>query len=213
MYFVRTPLVSKLFYPNVIFDIKGKEKSIFITFDDGPEEEVTPLVLEILEKFDAKATFFCLGKKAKKHPELIAKIKSLGHTTGNHSYKHLKASMVSATEYYADIEKCDEIISSKLFRPPYGSITKKQIRYLKSKYNIILWSILPGDFDQSVTKEKCLSRSIKHTKGGSIIVFHDNLKSREKLLYVLPLYLEWFSKLGYTFEALNENMFRTRTKV
>ena len=212
MYFVKTPAISTLFYRNVVFNIKGREKSIFLTFDDGPDEEVTPLLLDILQKFHAKATFFCLGKKAKKHPELVAKIKSHGHSTGNHSYHHLKASQVTDQEYFSDVEKCDEIISSKLFRPPYGSITRKQIEYLKSKYNIILWSILPGDFDLSVSKEKCLARSIKYIKSGSIIVFHDNIKSKEKLLFVLPQFLERFSKLGYTFEALNENMFGAKTK-
>lgn len=212
MYFVKTPAISKLFYQNVIFDIKGREKSIFLTFDDGPEKEVTPLVLDILQNYNARATFFCLGNKVKKHPELVAKIRSLGHSTGNHSYLHLKGSRISDPEYYSDIEKCNEVMPSKLFRPPYGNITRKQIEYLKSKYHIILWSILSGDFDLSVSKEKCLARSIKYTKSGSIIVFHDNIKSKEKLLFVLPQYLEWFSKLGYTFEALNEDMFGAKTK-
>jgi len=103
--------------------------------------------------------------------------------------------------------KCNELLKTNFFRPPYGSITNKQTRGLKNQFHIVMWSVLPGDFDEKVSKEKCLARSIRYTKSGSIIVFHDNLKSKEKVLYVLPRYLEHFSKLGYTFEALSEDLF------
>ena len=207
MYFVKTPGIIKIFYQNVIFDIKGKEKTIYLTFDDGPDIDVTPDVLEILQKFNAKATFFCVGNKAVNHPELLEKIREMGHSIGNHSYSHIRGNYVKANVFYDDIEKCDMIINSKLFRPPYGKITRNQIEKLRSKYYIILWSVIPGDFDNKVSKEKCLDRSVKYTKGGSIIVFHNNLKAKEKVLYVLPQYLEHFSKLGYTFEALSEQLF------
>lgn len=207
MYFVRTPGIIKLFSQNIIWEIKGKEKTIYLTFDDGPDIDVTPDVLEILQKFDAKATFFCVGKKAVKHPELIEKIRELGHTIGNHSYSHIHGNRVAVEMFYDDIEKCDMILNSRLFRPPYGKITRTQIEKLRSRYYLILWSVLTGDFDKKVTKEKCLARSVKYTKGGSIIVFHSNLKAKEKVLFVLPQYLEHFSKLGYTFEALSEQLF------
>lgn len=207
MYFVKTPGIIKIFYQNVIWDIKGKGKTIYLTFDDGPDTDVTPDVLEILQKFDAKATFFCVGKKAVKHPELLEKIKEMGHSIGNHSYSHIHGNCVSDEVFYDDIEKCDMVLNSRLFRPPYGKITRTQIEKLRAKYYLILWSVLPGDFDKKVTKEKCLARSVKHTKSGSIIVFHNNLKAKEKVLHVLPEYLEHFSKIGYTFEALSKELF------
>ncbi len=147
MYFVKTPGIIKIFYQNVIFDIKGKEKTIYLTFDDGPDIDVTPDVLEILQKFNAKATFFCVGNKAVNHPELLEKIREMGHSIGNHSYSHIRGNYVTANVFYDDIEKCDMIINSKLFRPPYGKITRNQIEKLRSKYYLILWSVLPGDFD------------------------------------------------------------------
>jgi peptidoglycan/xylan/chitin deacetylase (PgdA/CDA1 family) len=207
MYFVKTPAIIKFFYPNVIWNIKGKEKTIFLTFDDGPDKEVTPAILDILQTFDAKATFFCVGRMAVKHPELVEKIKNMGHSIGNHTYHHTRGIHKNTNEFIHDIERCNDNIQSKFFRPPYGKITFSQIKRLKSKYNIILWSLLPGDFDRGITKEKCLERALKYTKGGSIIVFHNNVQSKEKVLFVLPEFLDRFSKLGYTFEPLKEEMF------
>ncbi len=207
MYFIKTPAITKFLFPKLVWEIKGAGKTIYLTFDDGPDREVTPSILEILEKYKARATFFCLGKKAVQHPDLLKLIREKGHTVGNHSFHHAKSGKVKTNVFIDDVEKCDEIIQSKLFRPPYGKITFSQIKRLLPKYKIILWSILPGDFDKKVSRDECLARSVKYTKGGSIIVFHDNEKAKEKVLNVLPEYLDTFSKLGYTFEALKEEMF------
>jgi len=206
MYFVKTPLIVKLLYQNRTWMIRNTDKKIFITFDDGPEPEVTPFILEILNRYNAKATFFCLGKKVLRNQTLVEKIRENSHTIGNHSFHHSAGNKISVFEFIQEIEKCNALIHSKYYRPPYGKINRRQIRAIKEQYKIILWDVLPGDFDHRISKEKCLSRSINNTKSGSIIVFHDNLKSKEKVLYVLPHYLEHFSKLGYTFEALSEDL-------
>jgi peptidoglycan/xylan/chitin deacetylase (PgdA/CDA1 family) len=208
MYLIASPKIFKLIYKDLIWSIPESEKKIYLTFDDGPEKEVTPAILEILNSFNAKATFFCVGKKALQELEIIAKMKVLGHTIGNHTFSHLRGKKTSVNSFLKDVGKCDEVFKTNFFRPPYGSITGKQIHKLKKRFHIIMWSILPGDFDKKVSKEKCLARSVKYTKQGSIIVFHDNLHSKEKVLYVLPEYLDHFSKLGYTFEALNEELFQ-----
>jgi peptidoglycan/xylan/chitin deacetylase (PgdA/CDA1 family) len=207
MYFVKTPAIIKIFYRKVIWHVKGAGNIIYLTFDDGPDREITPAILDILQKYNAKATFFCLGEKVVQNPDLTNLIRVMGHSIGNHSYHHIKSSHVTPDQFLDDVEKCEMIVHSKLFRPPYGKISRAQINKLRPKYRIILWSVLAGDFDQKVTWEKCLSRSIKNTKGGSIVVFHDNAKAKEKVLRVLPEYLDTFSKLGYTFEPLKEEMF------
>lgn len=202
MYFIKSPRLFDIFYPQLIWRIAGTEKKIYLTFDDGPDESVTPELLNILEQYNAKATFFCVGKKVDKLPQIVKQITAAGHSIGNHTYHHLKGKNVGTKSYMEDISACDFLLNSSLFRPPYGSIKQKQIKRLKEQYKIYMWTVLPGDFDQNVSKEKCLHRSIKHTKKGTIIVYHDNEKSRDKVLFTVPKYIEHFQKLGYTFEAL-----------
>ncbi|MEZ5197492.1 MAG: polysaccharide deacetylase family protein [Bacteroidales bacterium] len=207
MYFVRIPKIAKLIYKNMIWDIPVRDKTIFLTFDDGPERFSTPAILEILKKYDANATFFCTGKKAKENPELLNQIISAGHTLGNHSYSHLKMESKGTDTFIQDINKFRNIFDSELFRPPYGKITRKQINILKDNYKIIMWSVIPGDFDRKVSKERMLKRSIKYTKQGSIIVFHDNSKTIEKVEYALPRFLDHFINKGFAFKSLSTSLF------
>ena len=202
MYFVRSSKLFDLFYPDLIWRMRSTEKKLYLTFDDGPDKTVTPELLDILDQFKAKATFFCVGKKAEKSPELIKQIKDAGHAIGNHTFNHLKGKKVSTASFLEDISSCNKLLNTNLFRPPYGSIKHNQIKQLKGHYKIYMWSVLPGDFDQKVSKEKCLHRSIKYTKNGTIIVYHDNEKTKEKVLYTIPKYIGHFQKLGYTFEVL-----------
>lgn len=202
MYFVRSPKIFDLIYPDLVWRIQSIDKKLYLTFDDGPDPSVTPELLNILHQFEAKATFFCTGSKADENPALIEQMKDAGHSIGNHSFYHLRGKKVSTASYIEDISRCNKILGTKLFRPPFGSIKQSQIKQLKDQYKIYMWTLLPGDFDQSVTKEKCLSRSIKYTKNGTIIVYHDSKKTQEKVLYAVPKYIEHFQKLGYTFEAL-----------
>lgn len=181
---------------------------MFLTFDDGPIPGPTEFVLEELAKFDAKATFFCVGDNVRKHQDIFQKVVDAGHRIGNHTYNHINGRKTSFEDYLANVAKCQEVLpakvcgESKLFRPPYGMFTQKQKEALRKKYDVVMWEVLSADFSRAVSKEKCLRKSIKHSRAGSIIVFHDSLKTIEKLKYVLPRFLEHFSKLGYTFETL-----------
>jgi peptidoglycan/xylan/chitin deacetylase (PgdA/CDA1 family) len=210
MYFVKTPEIFKVLCRKRIWSIKNSGRKIFITFDDGPEPEVTPAIMDILKQYNAKATFFCLGIKILKNQNLLKEIRENGHTIGNHSFHHVPGNKTTVSEFIREVEKCNALVSSKFYRPPYGKISSRQAKAINKQYHIILWDVLPGDFDPGISKEKCLARSVKNTKDGTIIVFHDSLKSKEKVLYTLPRYLEHFSKLGYTFEALKEEYFQKK---
>lgn len=181
---------------------------MYLTFDDGPIPEVTTWVLQLLAQYNAKATFFCVGENIQKHPEVYKQVLAEGHSVGNHTYNHLKGMNVSDDEYLENTKLCAEAMNKepylgKLFRPPYGKIKFSQTRKLKALgYEIILWDVLTGDFDAKLTKEKCLSASLNATKSGSIVVFHDSLKTYEKLQFVLPQYLKALSEQGYQFRAL-----------
>jgi peptidoglycan/xylan/chitin deacetylase (PgdA/CDA1 family) len=202
MYFVKTPVILSLFYKNFIWKVNTKEKIIYLTFDDGPDEEVTPKVLDILDEYDAKATFFCLGNNAEKYPGIIEKIVKSGHVLGNHSYSHKNGYKSKLDEYIADVERCESVFKSNLFRPPYGRIKKSQAKILSENYKIVMWSVIPGDFDRKISKQKCLERSIENSGSGTIIVFHDSQKAKEKALFTLPHYLKHFKEQGFSFNKI-----------
>jgi len=203
MYFFSTPfLIKKIFRKNIIWEINSSQKTIYLTFDDGPDTLTTPKVLEILDKYNAKATFFCIGKKFEDNPDIDKMLIKSGHSIGNHSYSHPKGWNTETKRYIEDVEKCSKIVKSTLFRPPYGKIKLSQIRNLKRNYSIIMWSLLCGDFDKKISNEKCLDVLLKKTQNGSIVVLHDSSKTEEKLFYVLPKFLEHFTKLGYSFQSI-----------
>lgn len=202
MYFVKTPKVIKHIFPTFKWDQPSESKEIFLTFDDGPIPEVTPWVLEQLAKYNAKASFFCVGDNVRKYPEVFEMVLNEGHTIGNHTFNHLNGWHTGADEYLNNVDKCSEYFQSSLFRPPYGKISRRQSQIISESHTIIMWDVLSGDFDQSITKEMCLQNVLNFTKSGSIVVFHDNIKAREKLEFVLPIVLEYFSNLGYKFSRL-----------
>lgn len=205
-YLVKTPWLLKKTYPECVWEIKTKEKVLYITFDDGPHEVATPFVLEELKKYNAKATFFCIGKNVEEHFEIYKKIIDEGHSVGNHTYDHLNGWKTKDEKYLDDIFKAKKIIDSNLFRPPYGRITKFQLQQLqgeKYKLKTIMWSVLSGDFDEEATGEKCYQTVIKNAKEGSIIVFHDSEKAFARLEYALPLVLKYFSKKGFAFKTIS----------
>ena len=185
----------------------GKEQELFITFDDGPTPEVTPWVLSVLKEYDAKATFFCIGKNVKKHPELYQQILNEGHSVGNHSYAHPKGWLVRNNRYYNDIDKAAELIDSDLFRPPFGKIGPFQIHKLKQDFRIIMWDVLSKDYDKNVSREKCFQNVMNYAESGSIIVFHDTTKAEKNLKYALPEMLKEFTEQGYTFNSIEYNSF------
>jgi len=200
---VKTPIVVKKMFPNYIWDIPTENKNLYLTFDDGPTPEITDWILDLLKKYNAKATFFCVGQNAEHHPEIINRITNEGHTLGNHTYNHIKGWKHKSKEYLKNVEKASKHINSTLFRPPYGQITPKQGKKLiKLGYKIVMWNILSLDWDKHVSKETCLDNVISKATKGSIIVFHDSQKALNNMQYTLPKVLDHFSKEGYSFEVI-----------
>lgn len=206
MYLIKTPFWLRALYPNCTWKIPSKEKVIYISFDDGPHPEATPFVLEILKQYNAKATFFCIGNNVLKHPNVYESILNQGHRVGNHTYDHLNGWKTDLDTYIENIKDAANLIESDLFRPPYGRVTRKQIRTIQSDlncpHNIIMWDVLSGDFDLNLTGEDCAKNVIENTVPGSIIVFHDSQKAWDRMSVALPLVLAYFSKSGYQFEVI-----------
>lgn len=204
-YFVKTPWVIKKLYTECVWKINTKEKILYLTFDDGPHPEVTPFVLNELRKYNASATFFCIGNNVEKYPEVYQQIINEGHRIGNHTFDHLNGWKTKDNIYLENIAKAAGIIDSNLFRPPYGRITKFQLEALKgNNFNLktIMWSVLSGDFDEKLSGENCYLNVVNNSEPGSIIVFHDSLKAFPRLTYVLPKVLEYFSLQGNQFKAI-----------
>jgi len=187
-----------------IWRINPDEKSVYLTFDDGPNPKVTPLVLDILDKFGVKATFFCVGENVKKYPEVFREVKRRGHTVGNHTFNHLKGYKSSTQEYVKNVWKADEYVHSNLFRPPHGRIKLSQIRTLKKDFKIIMWDFITYDFDSKVTPDAILKEVKKRTRNGSIVIFHDSLKAEKNMLAALPKALEFWKEEGYEICSLVE---------
>ncbi|MGD1845108.1 MAG: polysaccharide deacetylase family protein [Salibacteraceae bacterium] len=203
MYLAKTPPLIKPLYRDLDWDGKaGATPVVYLTFDDGPIPEITPWVLEQLEQYNAKATFFCIGDNVRKHPEVYQQVIASGHTVGNHTFNHLNGWDTPKEEYLKNIAQCAELVESKLLRPPYGKITRAQIAALKTDYRMIMWGVLSADFDQKITPKRCLNNVIQNVRNGSIVVFHDSLRAEKNLRYALPHTLEHFHQLGYTFAAL-----------
>lgn len=178
-------------------------KEVYLTFDDGPTPEVTEFVLDQLQQFNAKATFFCIGKNVKCHQDIYQRILKEGHSVGNHTFHHLNGFNTKNSAYLEDIQHAAAHIHSNLFRPPYGKIKSSQSKNLmKEGYKIIMWDVLSGDFDISLSPEKCLKNVIENTINGSIIVMHDSVKAKEKIYYALPRILEHFSQKGIECKAI-----------
>lgn len=202
MYLATPPFWLKWLYPSLIWNKSRKDKTIYLTFDDGPVPVVTPFVLNTLKKFDAIATFFCVGDNVQKHPEIYKQVLQDGHSVGNHTFNHIKGWKTRNAEYILNVEKCRELVDSKLFRPPYGRGTRSQYTILNTQYSIIMWDVLSCDFDERLQPEKCLKKVIQNTRNGSVVVFHDSLKAFPRLEYALPLALEYWHKKGYSFKGL-----------
>jgi peptidoglycan-N-acetylglucosamine deacetylase len=200
-YFVKTPWWLKKIYSSCVWSIDTKAKELYLTFDDGPHPVATPFVLDVLKQHNAKASFFCIGKNVKAHPEIYHRILAEGHSVGNHTQHHLNGWKTDTETYLADTAEAARYIGSTLFRPPYGRIKKQQIRRMKD-YTIVMWDVLSGDFDIELSKEKCAHRVLWNARPGSVVVFHDSEKAFPRLEYALPATLAYFSLQGYTFRKL-----------
>jgi len=218
-YFPKTPSIVMRFFATYIWRFSLDAKEIYLTFDDGPTPEITDFVLEELKKYDAKASFFCIGKNIQKHPDIFKRILLDKHTIGNHTQQHLNGWKTKKIPYIHNILACEHTIldtlekvqeagmktqGAKLFRPPYGKIKRSQAKELDRKgYRIIMWDVLSADFDTDISNEKCLQNVLKNTKNGSIIVLHDSVKASKKIRFVLPKILKEFSKKGFVFKAIS----------
>lgn len=192
--------------PKLTWQVPNDENKIFLTFDDGPVPGVTDWVLETLEIFQIPATFFVVGENVEKHPKVFERIRAEGHSVGNHTFNHLNSWKTSQEDYLLNIKKCADVVedttNNPMFRPPYGKISPSLSNTILKKYRIVMWDVLSYDFDLQVPVEKCLAKSIKYTRAGSIVIFHDNNKTETRLKTVLPSYLKQMIDEGFTFGRL-----------
>ena len=204
LYPVRTPWLFKMVHPTCLWQMPAGKDKIFLTFDDGPHEEMTPFVLDELAKRDARGTFFVIGKNAAAHPALVARIKEEGHALGNHTWNHLNGWKTQDQTYLDDIMQTGQLVPGRLFRPPYGRISKSQCNRIEQELNmrVVMWSLLSGDFDPELEEDKCLRQVLDRMRPGDIIVFHDSAKASAKLRYVLPRVMDEIGKRGWRCEKL-----------
>ena len=199
--FVKTPSIAKYLFPSLVWKKNTDQKKIWITFDDGPDEKVTPYLINVLAEFNIKATFFIIGNQAKKNPELVKLIINSGHKIGNHSFSHLNGFSTDNNKYLEDVEQAKKYIDSDIFRPPYGKITPLQIKNLKKDFKIIMWDIMSWDFKENISSNKIYKNVINNIENGSIILFHNNLKSYNNLKKSLKIILEKLKEQEYQFST------------
>jgi peptidoglycan/xylan/chitin deacetylase (PgdA/CDA1 family) len=206
-YFLKIPWWVRKVFSSYIWKVPVTDKSIYLTFDDGPHPTITPWVLAQLRKYNAPATFFCIGKNIEKFPGIFQQLIDEGHAVGNHTFSHLNGWKTPDSEYLADVKMGGTLIESDLFRPPYGRIRRSQAKMLatvldKKNVKVVMWDVLSADFDPSVTPETCAGIVLKHVEPGSVVVFHDSEKAFSNLEYALPLVLEKLVGEGFSFQKL-----------
>ncbi|GEP49640.1 polysaccharide deacetylase [Flavobacterium noncentrifugens] len=205
---IKTHKIIKWLFPKYVWEIPNAENKVYLTFDDGPIPEVTEFVLSELKKYNAKATFFCIGDNIRKNPGVFKKVIASGNAIGNHTFNHLKGWETETEKYIENVKLCEvqmeqHQIKTNLVRPPYGKIKRSQAKILtKSGYRIIMWDIVSADFDSHVTQEECLQNILKNVASGSIIVFHDSIKAFPNMRYALPETLKFLSEKGFKCEVL-----------
>lgn len=207
-FFIKTPWIVKKCFPRYHWSFPPKDKEVYLTFDDGPHPTITPWVLELLARYGAKATFFCIGDNVARYPDTYHRILSEGHSVGNHTQNHLNGWRVPVEAYIDNITQAAQHIHSTLFRPPYGRIRAAALPGLNQlfhgKEQVIMWDVLSADFDRDFSPERCLKNVLSNTEPGSIVVFHDSEKAYPNLEYILPRVLKHFSEQGYQFKRIEE---------
>lgn len=208
-YFAHTPWLLKKLFPYGVWDIPAIGKEVYLTFDDGPHPTITNFVLKQLHEYNAKATFFCIGKNVNEHPQVYEQIIQQGHRTGNHTQHHLNGWKTNDADYVENISLAQKLIDSNLFRPPYGRIRKKQVALIREKFpdfKIIFWNVLSADFDTHLNASTCINYVLKYTRPGSILVFHDSEKAFPRLEKTLPVVLKELTSRGFLFKAIPHNL-------
>ena len=202
MLIVKPPQIITRLMPRMTWGFYGELQKVFLTFDDGPTPEVSDWVLDQLKKYNAKATFFCIGRNVEHFPDVYQRILDAGHSVGNHTYSHLKGFRSSKRTYYEDIELASNFIDSNLFRPPYGRIRRAQVLDIVKQYRIIMWNSLSIDYNAKVPGDQVYHNVVDNVKPGSVVVFHDSKKARKNLYYALPRVLKFLGEAGYEMEAI-----------
>ena len=203
MFIEQPPQLIRQLYPRACWRMNVSERAIYLTFDDGPIPEVTPWVLDVLDKYKIKATFFMVGDNVRKHPDEYKMVVERGHRIGNHSFNHLKGFAESTEHYLANINKASAYISSDLYRPPHGVMRMSQYRALCERYRIIMWDLVTRDYNPKLTGEQVLDKVKRYARNGSIITFHDSLRATHNLYYALPRAIEWLLAEGYEFKVFD----------
>ena len=196
------PLLYRILFPETVWRIHRKRRTVFLTFDDGPIPEVTPWVLDTLDFYGVKATFFLVGDNVRRHPELLDEILRRGHSVGNHTMNHVQSLKMTTRNYVHNVALANRLIGSKLFRPPHGLMRWGTARLMKNHYTLIMYDLVTRDYDRKLNGEQVLNNVKRYARPGSIIVFHDSLKARENMQYALPRAIEWLKDMGYAFEAI-----------
>ncbi len=202
-YAVKTPKLLTYLFSSFIWKIPNDNKTVYLTFDDGPTEKVTRKILEVLNNEKVKASFFCVGKNVEKYPDLFACIKAEGHAVGNHTNTHLNGWKTNKKQYLEDVEEADKLIKSNLFRPPYGKLNWRSKRDLQRKYKIVMWDVAGGDFDQYLSIKDVVKNIINNVNPGSIVVLHDNQKFMAKTVEALPIIIKELKAKKYRFGLIN----------
>ena len=203
--FIEQPAIfMRWLYPHALWRMDRHEKSVYLTFDDGPIPEATPFILDTLDKFNAKATFFMVGDNAVKYPHLLQEVKMRGHRIGNHTYNHISGARHWTWTYLANAKMADRVLNTDLFRPPHGWIRTTQYRVLRQcGYRVVMWDVVTRDYSKMLTAEDIINNVKRYARPGSIITFHDSLKSIDKLKHALPESLRWLAEQGYSFRIFD----------
>ena len=192
----------RLFGLKALWRIKPEERAVYLTFDDGPIPDITPRVLEVLDHYGIKATFFMVGDNVRKHPKEFEMVKAAGHRIGNHTFNHLNGLIVRTKDYVANVHKADTLIHSDLFRPPHGWLRNRQYHFLKRHYKLVMWDLVTRDYSKRLNADDVFENVKRYARPGSIITFHDSLRSADKLWSALPRSIEWLQKEGYEFKLI-----------
>lgn len=211
MFIEQTPRCFRWLMPKAVWRLPKKEKTVFLTFDDGPIPEVTPFVLNLLREKNIKATFFCVGDNVRKHPEIFQQVISEGHQVGNHTFNHLQGFKTTPSLYAQNVEMANTLIKSSFFRPPHGQFSFFYKRKLQRDYSIILWDLVTRDYNRKLSGEMVFSIVQKYVRNGSIIVFHDSLKAEKNLRYALPKTIDYLIEEGYKFEVITEDTIKQKS--
>ena len=196
-------MLYRMLFPETVWRIHSKPRTVYLTFDDGPIPEVTPWVLDTLDRYGIKATFFCVGENVKRNPNLFAEVLRRGHSVGNHTMNHMQGARVSTKVYLHNVFTANELIHTTLFRPPHGLLRWAQSKVLRNRFGIIMYDLVSHDYSRKLTGEQVLDNVKRNVRNGSIIVFHDSLKAEKNMKYALPRAIEWLREQGYNFDKIS----------